>query len=209
MSTTRRASSAAMVLGIILACYLMIILDISVIITALPDIKHTLHFSDTGLSWVQSAYTLTFGGLLLLGARAGDLLGRRRVFVAGIAVFTAASLAAGLAQSGGWLLAARAVQGIGAAIAAPATLALLTTTFPEGRERTRALALYSAVAGGGGSLGLLLGGMLTDWVSWRWASSSTSRWVPRCSGWRRATCPRPSAAPATSISGGRRPPPWA
>jgi EmrB/QacA subfamily drug resistance transporter len=169
MPTTRRASSAGMVLGIILACYLMIILDISVIITALPDIHRSLGFSDTGLSWVQGAYTLTFGGLLLLGARAGDLLGRRRVFVVGIAVFTAASLAAGLAQSPGWLLAARAVQGLGAAIAAPATLALLTTTFPEGRERTRALALYSAVAGGGGSLGLLLGGMLTDWVSWRWS----------------------------------------
>src|SRR5262245_12314056 len=120
--TPRRASSAGMVLGIIIACYLMIILDISVIIIALPDIQRALGFSDTGLSWVQSAYTLTFGGLLSLGARAGDLLGRRRVFVAGIAVFTAASLMAGLAQSPGWLLAARAVQGIGAAIAAPATL---------------------------------------------------------------------------------------
>jgi EmrB/QacA subfamily drug resistance transporter len=156
-----------MVLGIILACYLMIIVDISVVITALPDIHRALDFSSTGLSWVQNAYALTFGGLLLLGARAGDILGRRRVFMAGIALFTVSSLVAGLAQSPAWLLAARAVQGIGAAIAAPSTLALLTITFREGIERTRAVAWYSAVAGGGASLGLVLGGVLTQWVSWR------------------------------------------
>jgi MFS family permease len=119
----------AMVLAIILACYLMIIVDISVIITALPDIHSALNFSSTGLSWVQNAYALTFGGLLLLGARAGDILGRRRVFMAGISLFTAASLLAGLAHSPAWLLTARAVQGVGAAIAAPSTLALLTITF--------------------------------------------------------------------------------
>lgn len=164
----RRATHPALVLGIILACYLMIILDASVIITALPQIHTSLGFSEASLSWVQNAYTLTFGGLLLLGARAGDILGRRRVFVVGIALFTVASLAGGLAQSEGWLLGARALQGVGAAIAAPSTLALLTVTFREGHERTRALALYSAVAGGGGSVGLVLGGMLTDWVSWRW-----------------------------------------
>src|SRR3954469_14112974 len=157
-----------MVLGIILACYLMIVLDVSIVITALPQIRETLGFSDTGLSWIQNAYALTFGGLLLLGARAGDIFGRRQVFVVGIAEFTAASARGGLAQSPGWLLAARAVQGVGAAIAAPSTLALLTTTFPEGRERTRAIAYYSAVAGGGGSVGLVLGGVLTDWISWRW-----------------------------------------
>jgi EmrB/QacA subfamily drug resistance transporter len=157
-----------LVLGIILATYLMIVLDVSVIITALPAIDKALDFSPANLSWVQNAYTLTFGGLLLLGARAGDILGRRRVFVVGIAVFTFASLLAGLAQSSTWLLAARALQGVGAAIAAPSSLALLTTSFPEGHERTRALAAYSAVAGGGGSLGLVLGGMLTDWISWRW-----------------------------------------
>jgi MFS family permease len=106
--------------------------------------------------------------LLLLGARAGDLLGRRRVFVAGIALFTAASMLGGLAQSPTWLLGARALQGVGAAIAAPSTLALLTVSFPEGRERTRAVAYYSAVAGAGGSVGLVLGGMLTTWASWRW-----------------------------------------
>ena len=117
---------------------------------------------------MQNAYTLTFGGLLLLGARAGDILGRRRVFVAGIALFTLASLLGGLAQSASWLLAARAVQGIGAAIAAPSTLALLQVSFPEGPERTRAVGAYSAVAGGGGSIGLVLGGMLTTWISWRW-----------------------------------------
>jgi len=156
-----------MVLGIILACYLMIIVDISVIITALPDIHRALNFSSSGLSWVQNAYALTFGGLLLLGARAGDILGRRRVFVAGIALFTSASLFAGLAQSPAWLLVARAAQGVGAAIAAPSTLALLTITFREGPERTRAVAWYSAVAGGGASLGLVLGGVLTEWVSWR------------------------------------------
>ena len=160
--------NTAAVLAIILATYLMIVLDISVIIAALPKIQSSLHFSPTGLSWVQSAYTLTFGGLLLLGARAGDILGRRRMLVAGVALFTLASLAGGLAPSGGWLLAARAVQGVGAAIAAPSTLALLTTTFREGPERTRAIAYYSAVAGGGGSVGLVLGGMLTDWISWRW-----------------------------------------
>jgi len=160
--------SGAVVLGIILATYLMIILDATIVITALPDIHRALRFSPTGLSWVQNAYTLTFGGLLLLGARAGDILGRRKVFVAGIALFTAASLMGGLAQSAAWLLTARAVQGIGAAIAAPSTLALLQTSFPEGPERTRAVGAYSAVAGGGGSVGLVLGGMLTTWISWRW-----------------------------------------
>ena len=167
-AAARAPGSPAAVLAIILACYLMIVLDVSVVITALPQIHTALDFSPTALSWVQNAYTLTFGGLMLLGARAGDLLGRRRMFVAGIALFTVASLLAGLAQSPTWLLAARAVQGVGAAIAAPSTLALLMTTFREGPERTRAIGLYSAVASGGGSLGLVLGGMLTAWASWRW-----------------------------------------
>ncbi len=167
MPTTRSATPTR-VLAIILASYLMIVLDVSIVITALPKIHHALGFSATGLSWVQNAYTLAFGGLLLLGARAGDILGRRRMFVAGIALFTAASLAAGLAQSATWLLAARGVQGVGAAIAAPSTLALLTTSFPEGPERTRAVAYYGAVAGGGGSVGLVLGGVLTDFLSWRY-----------------------------------------
>jgi EmrB/QacA subfamily drug resistance transporter len=163
MPASRRA-----LLAIILTAYLMIVLDVSIVVTALPHIRRTLGLSPTGLSWVQNAYTLTFGGLLLLGARAGDLLGRRRMFVAGIALFTAASLAAGLAQTAVWLLLARSIQGVGAAIAAPSTLALLTTSFPEGPERTRAVAYYGAVAGGGGSVGLVLGGMLTGWLSWRY-----------------------------------------
>ena len=168
MPTADQTQSSTRLLAIILASYLMIVLDVSIVVTALPKIHHSLGFSSTGLSWVQNAYTLAFGGLLLLGARAGDVLGRRRMFVVGIGLFTMASLAAGLAQSAAWLLAARALQGAGAAIAAPSTLALLTTSFPEGPERTRAVAYYGAVAGGGGSVGLVLGGVLTDWLSWRW-----------------------------------------
>jgi EmrB/QacA subfamily drug resistance transporter len=155
------------VLAIILAGYLMIVLDISIVITALPKIQHSLGFSATGLSWVQNAYTLVFGGLLLLGARAGDMLGRRRMFLAGLAVFSAASLAIGMAPSAAWLLAARAMQGVGAAILAPSTLALLSTGFAEGPARTRALSWYAATAGVGASVGLVLGGVLADWVSWR------------------------------------------
>src|SRR3954452_21276364 len=156
-----------MVLAIILATYLMIVLDASVVITALPKIHEGLNFSTADLSWVQSAYALTFGGLLLLGARAGDIIGRRTVFVLGIGIFTFASFLGGLAQSPAELLVARAVQGVGGAIAAPSTLALLTTSFREGAERNRALAAYSAVAGGGGSVGLVVGGLLTDVISWR------------------------------------------
>jgi EmrB/QacA subfamily drug resistance transporter len=161
------ASRRTPVLAIILLSYLMIVLDISIVITALPKMHTALGFSATGLSWLQNAYMLTFGGLLLLGARAGDILGRRRMFIAGLALFTAASLAIGLAQSAAWLLAARTVQGAGAAVLAPSTLALLTASFPEGRERTRAIAYYGAVAGVGASLGLVLGGVLTSWISWR------------------------------------------
>ena len=164
---TEGRSGRTPVLAIVLASYLMIVLDISIVITALPKIHHALGFSATGLSWVQNAYTLTFGGLLLLGARAGDILGRRRMFIVGIALFSAASLAVGVAQSVAWLLAARAVQGIGAAIIAPSTLALLSTNFPEGTQRTRAVAYYGAVAGIGASIGLVLGGVLTSWLSWR------------------------------------------
>jgi len=155
------------VLTIILVSYLMIVLDISIVITGLPKIQEGLQFSHVGLSWVQNAYTLAFGGLLLLGARAGDILGRRRMFTAGLALFTVASLAVGVAQSAAWLIAARALQGIGAAILAPSTLALLTTHFREGPERMRALAYYAAIAGAGASLGLVLGGVVADWLSWR------------------------------------------
>jgi len=154
-------------LAIILVSYFMIVLDISIVITGLPKILESLSFSATGLSWVQNAYTLAFGGLLLLGARAGDILGRRRMFIAGLALFTAASLGVGIAQSAAWLIAARALQGVGAAILAPSTLALLTTNFCEGPERTRSLAYYAAVAGVGASVGLVVGGIVADWLSWR------------------------------------------
>jgi EmrB/QacA subfamily drug resistance transporter len=154
-------------LTIILAGYAMAVLDVSIVMAALPRIQHVLGFSATGLSWVHNAYALTFGGLLLVGARAGDLLGRRRMFIAGIALFTAASLATGLAQSPAWMISARAVQGVGAAILAPATLALLSTNFPEGHERTQAMAAYGAVAGVATAAGLVLGGLFTDTLSWR------------------------------------------
>src|SRR3954465_12405653 len=127
------------VLAVILVGYLLILIDVSILMAALPTVHRDLGFSPTSLSWAQNAYTLAFGGLLLLGARAGDLAGRRLMFMVGIGVFAAASLAVGLAQSPTWMVAARAVQGIGAAILAPSTLALLSTSFPEGPQRTRAM----------------------------------------------------------------------
>ena len=155
-------------LAIISSCLLMVVLDITVVNIALPQVQKALSFSPTGLSWVLNAYTLAFGGLLLLGGRVGDIMGRRRMFIGGIALFTLASLLGGLSTSSGMLLAARALQGMGAAVASPNALALLTTNFAEGHERNRALSIYSSIAGAGGSIGLILGGMLTDWASWRW-----------------------------------------
>jgi EmrB/QacA subfamily drug resistance transporter len=166
-ATPSAAPHKAAILAIILVSYVMIVLDTSIVLTGLPKIHQSLGFTDTGLAWVQSAYTLTFGGLLLLAARAGDVVGRRRLLQLGLALFTAASLAIGLARSPAMLIAARAIQGVGAAILAPSTLALLQTTFAEGRERTRAIALYSAVAGIAASVGLVLGGVLAEWLSWR------------------------------------------
>lgn len=157
-----------LVLAVILTVQLMLVLDGTIVNIALPGIRDGLGFSTAGLSWVINAYALSFGGLLLLGARAGDLVGRRRVFTTGVAVFTVASLIAGLAPSGELLLVARAAQGIGAALASPTALALLSTTIPAGPARNHAFALYGAVSGGGSALGLLLGGMLTSWLSWRW-----------------------------------------
>jgi EmrB/QacA subfamily drug resistance transporter len=146
----------------------MVVLDATIVNIALPHIQDALKFSTTDLTWVVSAYTLTFGGLLLLGARAGDILGRRRVFMTGILLFTFASLLGGLAQEPWQLLAARALQGMGGAIASPTSLALITTTFPEGPERNRAFGVFAAVSAGGGAIGLLAGGMLTEWLDWRW-----------------------------------------
>ncbi len=162
------AGRAAAGIAIVLVAQLMLILDATVVNVGLPRIDADLGFGPAALSWVLNAYTLAFGGLLLLGGRLGDVLGRRRMFEIGIAVFTLASIAGGLAQSPGWLVASRAVQGVGAAMAAPGVLALLTTSAPDEAARNRALALFGAVTSGGMSIGLLLGGAVTDLGSWRW-----------------------------------------
>ncbi|MGI5165781.1 MFS transporter [Spirillospora sp. CA-253888] len=156
------------VLALACAAQFMVVLDVSVVNVALPAIRDELEVGAVGLSWVAGAYALVFGGFLLLGGRLADLYGRRRVFAAGLAVFAGASLAGGLAGGAGTLIAARAVQGLGAAVLAPATLTVLTTTFPEGPERTRALAVWTAVGLTGGAAGNLLGGLLTEAASWRW-----------------------------------------
>jgi len=158
--------TAALIL--ISAAQLMVVLDATIVTVALPSIQRALHFSPANLEWVISGYTLAFGGLLLLGGRLGDVLGRRRMFVLGLAVFSLGSLAGGLATTSGWLIASRAVQGVGGAIAAPTALSLIGDTFPEGPSRTRAMGVYAAMSGAGGALGLLLGGILTDIASWRW-----------------------------------------
>src|SRR5712692_2954681 len=155
-------------LAVIAIAQLMVVLDVTIVNIALPSIQRALHFSPTGLEWVINAYSLTFGGLLLLGGRAGDLFGRRRMFTTGIVLFTLGSLAGGFATSDVWLIVARAAQGIGAAIVAPTALSLIADTFSEGSHRNRAMGVYAAVAGAGGAAGLLLGGLLTDLASWRW-----------------------------------------
>jgi EmrB/QacA subfamily drug resistance transporter len=146
----------------------MVILDVSVVNVALPSIRNSLHFSEQDLQWVVNAYTVTFAGFLLLGGRAADLIGRRRVFVFGLTLFSLASLAGGFADSKVLLIAARAVQGLGGAIVAPASLSILTTTFEEGPARNRAVGIWGAMGGAGGAAGVLLGGVLTDLLSWRW-----------------------------------------
>ncbi|KDN77394.1 MFS transporter [Streptomyces olindensis] len=157
-----------MALFVLASCQLMVVLDITIVNIALPHIQSSLDFSTTSLSWVVSAYTLTFGGLLLLGGRAGDILGRRRVFIFGVLLFVLASLLGGFAQNSGQLLGARALQGVGGAIASPTALALISTTFREGPERNRAFGVFAAVSAGGGAIGLLAGGMLVEWLNWRW-----------------------------------------
>jgi EmrB/QacA subfamily drug resistance transporter len=164
----RRLGHPSVLLAVILTAQMMVVLDATIVNVALPHIQENLGFSTSALSWVLNAYILTFGGFLLLGARAGDLFGRRRVFLVGIAIFTISSLVGGLAVDGWALLAARAIQGLGAALAAPCALSLLTTAFPEGRERVRAIGLYTTVSAAGGATGLVLGGLLTQLVSWRW-----------------------------------------
>lgn len=156
------------ILAVILTAQLMVVLDMSIVNIALPGIQHALGFSATGLSWVVNAYTLVFGGLLLLGARSGDLLGRRRTFLTGVGIFIAASIVGGFATSAGALLGARAAQGVGAALASPTALALLMTMFPAPKDRSRAIGYYTAVSIGGAAIGLIAGGLLTEWISWRW-----------------------------------------
>jgi EmrB/QacA subfamily drug resistance transporter len=146
----------------------VIVIDASIVNVALPSIGSHLHFSQDSLTWVVNAYTLTFGGFLLLGGRMADLLGRRKMFMLGLVVFSLASLLGGLAQSEAWLIVARAVQGLGAAIVSPAALSIITNTFADGPERNRALGIWGAVAGAGGAAGVLLGGILTSGLSWRW-----------------------------------------
>ncbi len=155
-------------LVVIATAQLMIVLDATIVNVALPHIQRALGFSGSGLEWVVTAYALSFGSLLLLGGRLGDIFGRRRIFMIGILVFTVGSLLGGFATSQAWLLSARVLQGSGGALAAPTALALIATTFPMGPSRNRALGVYAGMSGGGGAVGLLLGGILTTYVSWRW-----------------------------------------
>jgi EmrB/QacA subfamily drug resistance transporter len=155
-------------LALLCAAQFVVVLDASIVNVALPSIGRALSFSQDNLSWVVNAYVLTFGGFLLLGGRMADLLGRRRVFMGGMILFAAASLAGGFAESDGALIAARAVQGLGAAILSPAALSIITTTFRDGSERNKALGVWGAVAGSGGAAGVLLGGVLTEYLGWEW-----------------------------------------
>ncbi|HEX9032296.1 MAG TPA: MFS transporter, partial [Streptosporangiaceae bacterium] len=165
-ATTRGHLGLALV--VIATAQLMVVLDSAIVNVALPHIQRALGFTGSGLEWVVTAYAVTFGGLLLLGGRSGDLLGRRRIFIAGLLLFSAASLFGGFATSQAWLLGARAAQGVGGAMIAPTALALIATTFPEGRQRNRAFGVYAAMSGGGAAVGLIAGGLLTTYLSWRW-----------------------------------------
>jgi EmrB/QacA subfamily drug resistance transporter len=155
-------------LALVCAAQFMVVLDVAIVNVALPSIKVDLDFSQENLQWVVSAYALTYGGFLLLGGRAADLLGRRSVFMGGLALFTVASLACGLAQSSSWLIAARGIQGLGAAIVSPATLSVITDLFDEGAERNKALGIWGAIGAVGAAAGVLMGGVLTSWLGWEW-----------------------------------------
>ena len=157
-----------LVLVLVCLAQFMVILDATIVNVALPTIQKDLNFSEADLQWIVNAYTLTFGGFLLLGGRAGDLIGRKRVFLAGVVLFTVASALCALAQSDTWLILTRGIQGLGAALVSPAALSIVTATFKEGAERTKALGVWSAIAVGGGAVGLLLGGILVEYLSWPW-----------------------------------------
>jgi EmrB/QacA subfamily drug resistance transporter len=168
MAEPTEVRSKGLALLLLAMTQFVVILDASIVNVALPSIGSDLDFSQDDLSWVVNAYTLTFGGFLLLGGRMADLLGRRRMFIGGLILFGVASLLGGLAQSDAWLIAARALQGLGAALISPAALSIVTTTFAEGAERNRALGVWGAVAGAGGAAGVLLGGVLTEYLGWEW-----------------------------------------
>ena len=157
-----------LVLVLVCIAQFMVILDATIVNVALPSIQTDLNMSEASLQWVVNSYTLLFGGFLLLGGRAGDLIGRKRLFLAGLVIFSVASLLNGLADSSNWLIVARGLQGLGAALISPAALSIVTTTFAEGRERAQAMSVWSAIAAGGGAVGLLLGGILTELFSWPW-----------------------------------------
>ena len=167
-SSSVRETRPGVILGIIVASYLMIGIDMSIVNVALPTMRAALGFSTVGLAWVVNAYMLAYGGLLFLGGRSGDIVGRKRSLLFGVILFTAASALGGFAPSAWWLLVSRVLQGVGAAFAAPSTMALLITSFPEGQPRNRALSFYSAAASLGSIIGLALGGVLTGLLSWRW-----------------------------------------
>jgi EmrB/QacA subfamily drug resistance transporter len=164
----RAGTNRWLVLVIVCVAQFMVVLDATVVNVALPSIQAALHFTPQSLQWIVNAYTLVFGGFLLLGGRASDLLGRQRVFIAGVVIFTIASAINGIAGSSNVLIAGRALQGLGGALVSPAALSIVTTTFAEGRDRTRALGVWSAIAAGGAAAGLVIGGLLTETLSWRW-----------------------------------------
>ena len=164
----RRSAHPTLVLLLIAGAQLMVILDATIVNIALPTMGEYFDKNQTSMTWALNAYTLTFGGLLLLGGRSGDILGRRRMFIIGLALFTLGSLLGGLATTYAFLLFGRVIQGVGGAIASPTALSLITNAFAAGRERTRAFAVYAAVSGAGAALGLMLGGILTEYLSWRW-----------------------------------------
>src|ERR1051325_7210292 len=164
----RHATNPWVVLVLICLAQFMVVLDATIVNVALPSIQKDLHLSQGNLQWIVNAYTLVFGGFLLLGGRAGDLLGRKRLFLVGLVIFTGASLLDGIASSEGMLIGARALQGLGAALISPAALSIISTTFAEGKERARALGVWAAIAIGGSAVGLVLGGFLTQYLSWRW-----------------------------------------